>query len=63
MCNSFKVDIAVSIPFQDKAVVSAYVTAPTAQDSERERITALQTAGDDVLPNIRGALAQEVAEL
>ena len=63
VCNNFKVDVAASIPFEDKAVVSVTVTAPTSQDSERERVTALRTAGDNVLPNIRGALAQEVAEL
>ena len=62
VCNNFKVDAAPSIPFEDEAVMSAPVTLPTAQDGERERVTALQTSGDDVLPNIRGAVAQEVAE-
>ena len=63
MCNNFKVDIDASIPFEDEAVVTVPVTLPTVQDGERERVAALQTAGDDVLPNIRGAVAQEVAEL
>jgi len=63
VCNNFKVDVATSILFEDEAVVITPVTLPTAQDGERERVAALQTAGDDVLPNIRGAFAQEVTEL
>ena len=41
MCNNFKVDVVASIPFEDKAVVSAPVVVPTAQDGERESVTAL----------------------
>ena len=63
VCNNFKVEVAASIPFEDEAVVTTSVTLPTAQDGERERVAALRTAGDDVLSNIRGAAAQEVAEL
>ena len=63
MCNNFKVGVAAIIPFEDELVVSAPVTAPTAHAGKRERVTAMQTAGDNVLPNIRGAVAQEVAEL
>ena len=62
--NNFKVDTAASRPFEDEAVACASETAPTAADAaERERVLALQTAGNDVHPNIRSALALEVAEL
>jgi hypothetical protein len=62
-CGNFKVEVEGATPFEDEVVVNAVVTAPTARDVEVARVADMRTASEDVVPNISGALAQEVAEL
>ena len=43
--------------------MTAPVTRPNLQDGERACVVALRTAGEDVLPNIDGEHALEIAEM
>ena len=65
MRNNFKVDTAASAPFEDEAVMSAQQLSDEARvvTEAREQDAALRIDGRDVLPNIGGGLAQEIAEM
>ena len=63
VCSNFKVEVEGATPFENKLAVTAPVTRTNAQDGERARVLALRAAGEDVLPNIDGAHALEIAEM
>ena len=61
-CKNFRVETVGAIPFDDKVVVIAQI-APQETGPVTAAIAGDRLSVHDVAPNIRGVLAEEIAEL
>ena len=63
VCANFKVDTAPATPFEDKLALTPVVHVPREGDEERERVAALRADEGDIVPNVHGTFAEDIAEL